>query len=421
MAEEKITITIEDLHSPAVEKKLEHSAALEKAHAHYVNQHGVDGPPVVKPGKSKFFYNAIVYMALFGLLGGLAAWGISEAFTQIIPNRYMQMQELEQQRLYILQSLDNGNLLEFEAEAKLATLYADYADNPYAQILGDLTLSMDQQQDAVNQRVGQDLIVNFVHRFLWYAIIGVMFAVCLAVADPLMSRNRRGVVTNGAVAIGIALLGAAIVGLFINRIYHLLGGGLLEASLMRQMVARAVVWSVFGMFLTVASGVVMKSRKKLILGILGGAIGGFLGGLLFDPVDLWLQSAAMSRLLAFVAIGCLAGLTTGLLESAAKSGWLKVTGGVITGKQFIVYRNPTFLGSSPVCEIYLFKDPQVSDHHAAIHVVNGRYEIEDLNETPQTYVNGEPVERVRLHGGDEIQIGASIFEFQERKQSVALS
>jgi pSer/pThr/pTyr-binding forkhead associated (FHA) protein len=113
-------------------------------------------------------------------------------------------------------------------------------------------------------------------------------------------------------------------------------------------------------------------------------------------------------------------MSTGLIESAVKTGWLKVTGGVITGKQFIIYRNPTFLGSSPACEIYLFKDPLVSDHHAAIHMTRDGYEIEDLNDEPSTYLNGELIERTRLRGGDEIQIGSSTFCFQERKQSVVM-
>ena len=75
----------------------------------------------------------------------------------------------------------------------------------------------------------------------------------------------------------------------------------------------------------------------------------------------------MSRLVALVLIGVLSpGLFTGLIEHAARTGWLKVTAGLIAGKQFILYRNPTFIGSGPECPIYLFRDPAVGRRHAAV-------------------------------------------------------
>ena len=419
MAVEKITISFDDLHSEDVEQKLERAEALEKAHQHYLDQQAA-APRAVAAGKSRFWYNAVVYMALFGILGGLLAWGLSEGFTKFVPNRYMQMQEMDNRRMDVITRLNNGLIMEMEAETQLQQIYADYPNSPYAKILSDLSMTPDQQMQAISDRLQVDMLPNFVHRFVWYAVVGVMFGFLLSIAEPMISRNRRGVVLNGAVGIGLSLVGAALVGLFINKVYHLLGGGTLEASFIRQMIARAVVWSVFGVFLTIAPAVVMKSSKKLVIAIIGGALGGFLGGLLFDPIDLLLNSAALSRLIAFVAIGCLAGMSTGLIESAVKTGWLKVTGGVITGKQFIIYRNPTFLGSSPACEIYLFKDPQVSDHHAAIHQTRDGYEIEDLNEESSTFVNGDPIERIKLRAGDEIQIGSSTFCFQERKQSVVM-
>lgn len=419
MAGDKITITIDDLHSEQVEQKLERAEALEQVHKHYIEQQAA-APPTVHAGKGSLWYNAVVYMAIFGLLGGIFAWGLSESFTLLIPNRYMQMQEMDNRRMDVIAQLQDGQIMEMQAENQLMEIYADYPNNPYAKILSDTTLTAEQQLQAISERLDLDTLPNFVHRFVWYAVVGVMFALLLAVAEPMMTRNYRGVVLNGAVGIGLSLVGAAVIGLFINKIYHLLGGGTLEASFIHQMVARAVVWAVFGMFITIAPAVVMKSRKKLIIGLIGGALGGFLGGLLFDPVDILLNSAALSRLLAFIAIGFLAGMSTGLIESAVKTGWLKVTGGVITGKQFIIYRNPTFLGSSPACEIYLFKDPLVSDHHAAIHATRHGYELEDLNDESSTYVNGDLIERVALRAGDEIQIGSSTFCFQERKQTVVM-
>ena len=106
----------------------------------------------------------------------------------------------------------------------------------------------------------------------------------------------------------------------------------------------------------------MRNAKKLAIGLLGGLVGGLIGGALFDPIFTATGgSALLSRLAALVGIGLFAGLGTGLIENAAKNGWLKVTAGLIAGKQFILYRNPTFIGSGPECPIYLFRDPQVGE------------------------------------------------------------
>ena len=122
----------------------------------------------------------------------------------------------------------------------------------------------------------------------------------------------------------------------------------------------------------------------------------------------------MSRLIGLGAIGTVAGAASGMIENAAKSGWLKVTQGLIAGKQFILYRNPTFIGSSPENQIYLFKDPHVGRRHAAIHLVQGGFELEDLPLGAATLVNGRTVTRTRLKNGDQVQVGGTRFLFQEK-------
>ena len=172
-----------------------------------------------------------------------------------------------------------------------------------------------------------------------------------------------------------------------------------------------------GLFLGLGSGLVMRNLRKLGVGMVGGLLGGMIGGALFNPVLTLAQNESISRLIALVAIGILAGLATGLLENVVKSGWLKVTSGIIAGKQFILYRNPTYIGSSPDCQIYLFKDAQVGKRHAAIHLLPTGIEIENLPLGSATRVNGTPVKRAKLRNGDTIQIGSTSFRFQEKRPS----
>jgi hypothetical protein len=178
--------------------------------------------------------------------------------------------------------------------------------------------------------------------------------------------------------------------------------------------AQFVSWSALGCFLAIAPGVIAKNRKRLWIGLAGGAIGGAVGGLLFDPLSQLMGSPEFGRLAAICSIGAITGAATGIFEQATRTGWLKVTAGMIAGKQFILYRNPTYIGSAPDCQIFLFRDPKVGRRHAAIHLNNGRIEIEDLPLGAPTYINREPINRQRLRDGDQITIGTTVFLYQEK-------
>jgi hypothetical protein len=221
---------------------------------------------------------------------------------------------------------------------------------------------------------------------------------------------------NGALSAVLGLIGGITVSLFIERIYRTVAGdGPRTASgfTVQDMFAHAAAWGVLGLFLTAGPGLLLRNPRKLAIGIAGGLIGGVVGGALFDPIGA-LAGIEMSRLIALVTIGGIAGFSTAMIENVAKTGWLRVTHGLIAGKQFILYRNPTYIGSAPDSQIYLFRDPKVGRRHAALHLVPGGIDIEDLPLGSHTRVNGKAVSRIRLHHGDEIAIGATRFEFQEK-------
>jgi len=185
------------------------------------------------------------------------------------------------------------------------------------------------------------------------------------------------------------------------------------------MASDSAVWVALGLSLGLASGLVMWNWKKLGIGLLGGLAGGAIGGALLGPMQRWTHDPQIARLVALVVIGVVAGASTGLIEHATRSGWLKVTTGIIAGKQFIVYRNPTYIGSSPDCQIYLFKDPKVGKRHAAVHITPAGIELENLPLGISTMVNGRAIDRVPLKNGDRIAIGATQFVFQEKRPTAA--
>jgi hypothetical protein len=379
---------------------------------------GQSAPVAMSTGSvmSKWWMNSLVYMALFGLVGGLLGWGCGE-LVQFIPDARRQANELltAQRRLYA--AFDSGQITRQQADASLNELRDEGSLNPYFQIETNLDLSKAEKARARAALIQQDRWKALLSQALFYSASGMTIAMCLAVAEPLVERNWAGAVVFGSVGATLGLVGGVVVSLFIDKLFEAVRGNVNDPALLNLMLARALTWAVLGVFLSTAAGLVLRSGRKLLIGMAGGLIGGAVGGLLFDPVGHWAGNEHIGRLLAIVAIGVVSGAATGLIENAAKTGWLRVLSGPIAGKQFILYRNPTYIGSSLQCHIYLFKDPAVGRRHAAIHVLPGGFEIENLPLGQATSVNGRDISRARLRNGDEVRIGATSLLFQEKPQA----
>ncbi len=176
-------------------------------------------------------------------------------------------------------------------------------------------------------------------------------------------------------------------------------------------IARAAGWAGFGVAAGLIYGLVGKSGKKAKYGVIGGAVGAFVGGLAFDPIALLVDQGALSRAFGLGVLGLSAGAAMGFVESALKDRWLYVSAGPLAGKQFILYKATTNIGSDQRNEIYLFKDTSIAPLHAAIEL-RGTQAM--LRAHAQVFVSGVPVQTRVLLGGDIIQIGRYTFRYNER-------
>src|SRR5215208_2865615 len=76
---EKITVSWDDLQSRKVDTRLKEQEALARNRAYaQMDADAVTPQPSAKAGRGNLFYNSVVYMSLFGLLGGLLAWGLKQ-------------------------------------------------------------------------------------------------------------------------------------------------------------------------------------------------------------------------------------------------------------------------------------------------------------------------------------------------------
>lgn len=74
-------------------------------------------------------------------------------------------------------------------------------------------------------------------------------------------------------------------------------------------------------------------------------------------------------------------------------------------KDMPLEKSRVYLGRKPENDIAL-PDSTVSGRHAIIHkLADGSYEVEDLNSTNGTFVNGERIGKHALRSGDVLQLG----------------
>jgi hypothetical protein len=271
-------------------------------------------------------------------------------------------------------------------------------------------------------------------RLLLFPGICAAIALFLGAAEGLICRNPLRAVKSGAVGLGVGFVGGLIATVPGGMIFSVMSNISLGMSrdlapgempkgmaLLVLMMGRAAAWSLIAIAAGMGQGIALKEKKVVINGVVGALLGGLIGGLLFDPISLILVTAdgqaAYSRAVGFGAIGLFVGLFVGLVEGWTKTAWLLMRKGPLAGKQFILFRDTTVLGSSPKADVYLFKDDAIEPRHALIINRGGRFEIEDCKTPDGTYVNGIPITRHVLSDGDQIVLGKTVLEFSLKESA----
>jgi pSer/pThr/pTyr-binding forkhead associated (FHA) protein len=91
-----------------------------------------------------------------------------------------------------------------------------------------------------------------------------------------------------------------------------------------------------------------------------------------------------------------------------------VTAGPLAGKQFILYKAATSIGSRQQSDIYLFKDTNVLPQHAIVAISGSRVQLKAAG---TVFIGGSPVQTRVLQDGDLIQIGRYAFRYKERHRA----
>jgi hypothetical protein len=248
----------------------------------------------------------------------------------------------------------------------------------------------------------------------------VVALMCLGfgIAESLVERSMRKALLRGLLSLALGTVAGFIFDFIANIIFLITVGIVSELGVQTYKnpafwIARGVAWMVFGVAGGLVYGIVDRSGKKIRYGILGGIIGAGLGGMIFDPISMATHAGAPSRAIGFAILGLATGVAMGIVESALKDRWMYVASGPLAGKQFILYKPQTVIGSSQQCDIYLFKDSSILPQHATIELRGAQTFI---YATGQVYVSGQPVKTRALQNGDLLQVGRYAFHFREKQR-----
>ena len=280
----------------------------------------------------------------------------------------------------------------------------------------------------------------FISDFLLFGPVAGMLGLSIGVVYGIVNRNWRQVFTCGCIGAGVGL-GATLLTTFIADIAfaifqmiaiqtqgiesikdrHLAGQFPFSGiGFFVLMCGRGIAWSMISLGAGLGLGVALKSKKLALNGLVGGMVGGLLGGLFFDPVSRFISmqshTASLSRGIGFFFVGTFVGLFIGIFENLSKEAWFLMLKGPLAGKQFIIFKSPMNVGSSPKSEVYLFKDADIAPLHAQVVKTGSKYMLKDEGSDKGTYVNGKRIDKYILQPNDTITIGEAVLKYSEKSR-----
>ncbi len=294
----------------------------------------------------------LIYLMLFGAVGGFIAWAVNEPFYDDTMRR----------------SVDWGRLVLFGA------------------VSGGFIGAMIGLASGLSLGTGK----HVARGALLGAVVGIV-------------GGWLGVVI-GQVIFGVLTTRLPIVGLIIGRI---LGWAVFGAAigLAEGVVARSPKRMRNGML----GGAIGGGLGGALFDFLGLVVA---SGFAFVPGAAE-DAGAPSRAVGLTLIGAGVGLFIGLLELLTRAAWVRVIYGRNEGKDYPIDRDGAYIGRDELADVPLRGDPQVAPRHAEIRMQGGGYLLVPL---APLLVNGRPATApVELHDGDMLQIGSFQMQFQLRE------
>src|SRR5262249_47318392 len=134
-----------------------------------------DAPQMQTAPIRNLWYNTFVYMTIFGLVGGLLAWGCG-AMLRFKPSAFLESSEMMKNVQEVRAAADAGTPPPAEKAAQLAQLAREGRNNPYFVIYSDERLSEADKRTLISQVAARDRKKEFISNVLAYGMYGMLIA-----------------------------------------------------------------------------------------------------------------------------------------------------------------------------------------------------------------------------------------------------
>lgn len=240
------------------------------------------------------------------------------------------------------------------------------------------------------------------------ALVGLIIGLFIGITEGLITRNPVQAIKAGLFSALVGVLAGGI-GLVVGEfLFQTVGAGVL---------GRALGWSLFGLLIGLAEGLV--GRSEIWKPTVGGFIGGALGGALLEMARVRLDLVT-GKAVGLVLLGAAVGLFISLIAVALSRAWFEVTSGKLKGTEFILDKfmragGPAVaIGSSPLKSEIVLPDPDVSPQHAMLTGDGSHFSLQDRSMSG-TYINGRKIERSQLSNGQKIRMGNTEMIYHEKR------
>lgn len=356
-------------------------------------------------GKKINFKTILVKGLLWALIGAFLGFGISELLNGVTNNIFVAK---AMGYSYLAEYLDkyDKSLEVFDTDEDKA--YSYYSDALSA-LDSSYTYEFNSNDDDMTEAIKN---IARISTALWSALIALFIGLFLGIGEGVFYGSKEKALQYAGIGAGVSIVIGLISGYLAQWMYASMLGD--EPSGIAAALVRGLGWSIMGLGVGIAVGLIKPEKKRVIYCSLGGLAGGFIGGFLFNFICDIIPNDIVARGTAIVIMGLLIGLGVGLLEQFAKQAWLKVVRGEFEGKEYLVFAGTTSIGNNGKNTIVLFKDKLVGPHHCDIILEGSKYVLVDCGTPMGTVVNGIRTTRHVLRQGDAIAIGNSVLVFNTK-------
>ncbi|UCD85031.1 MAG: VWA domain-containing protein [Deltaproteobacteria bacterium] len=250
---------------------------------------------------------------------------------------------------------------------------------------------------------------HYLQQVLLGGLVGVFVGIFVWSIEGIASRETAAAFRGAFLGGATGLVGGMIGGLVGTTIFQKIGTLVTEEA---SQYAEAGVslgltlgWMILGFFIGGSGGIIGRSRRKAVYGIIGGSIGGFSGGLAFNHLH---GDNIYATALGLGILGGCIGFFIGLVEEMLTTVKLTIVKGRNEGKEFPVLKDIFTIGRDDRCDICLSGCEGVAVNHAEIHRQDKKLFIQDLGSEIGVYVNDVKTERAEIGDGDLLRLGSII-------------